>query len=292
MLHAMRGILLAGGRGSRLGPASLVVNKHLQQVFDKPLIFYPLSTLMLAGIREIAVVTNPRDIPALKALLGSGDGYGLSLTYVAQESPLGVVDGLRQAEGMGSDQDIALILGDNVFHGPEFGRLLAANFSDRVATAFGVHVADPSQYAVIESDGAGRPIAIHEKPVAPPSNWAVPGLYFFPRDVWEVASEISMSRRGEYEIADLLGCYLERNRLMITKVSRASFWTDAGTPASLLAAANYVESITSRHGELVSSPEEIAFRQGWISADCLLTTAARLDGSDYGTRLRSLLDDV
>lgn len=285
----MRGVLLAGGRGTRLGPASKVINKHLLPVFDKPLLYYPLSTLMLSGIRDLVVVTGPRDLGPIRKLLGSGDHLGVSISYVQQDAPLGVADGLAKARSAVGDGPVTLVLGDNVFHGSEFGLGLSQVYSGESAYVFGVRVPDPSRYAVAEMDPGGTLVSIVEKPDVPRSSWIIPGLYVFPPDVWDFCSQLQPSSRGEFEIAEVLTRYLEQGRLNIRLVSRASFWTDAGTPRSLLDAANHVATLTSLHGELVASPEEIAFRQGWIDAAGLRAAIDRLDGSEYADCLRRCL---
>lgn len=287
----MKGVLLAGGRGTRLGPASAVVNKHLLPVFDKPLIYYPLSTLMLSGIRDLVVVTGPRDLVSLKRLLGNGNHLGIQISYRQQDEPLGVADGLMRAGAEFGDEPVTLVLGDNIFHGVEFSLGLSQVYEDGMASIYGVRVPDPSRYAVVEIGARGEMLSLVEKPAAPKSHWAVPGLYVFPPDVWDFCSQLQPSSRGELEITEVLARYLAQNRLGIRLVSRASFWTDAGTPKSLLAAANHVATLTSLHGELVASPEEIAFRRGWIDEAELESAAKRLDGSEYADRLRRCLLD-
>ena len=288
----MKGVLLAGGRGTRLGAASIAVNKHLLPVFDKPLIYYSLSTLMLSGIRDIVVVTGPADIHPIKHLLGSGDHLGIDIHYAIQNEPLGVVDGLLKARPYFGNGPVTLVLGDNVFHGSEFGLNLSEAYVEGKATIFGIRVPDPSRYAVAEVDDAGRLQSIIEKPEHPRSQWIVPGLYVLPSDVWDVSSTVRQSIRGEYEIADVLNAYLIQERLTIKLVSRASYWTDAGTPQSLLHAANYVETMTGIHGELIASPEEVAFRLGLINKSDLLETIQRLEGSDYANLLRQHLPEI
>ena len=285
----MKGVLLAGGRGTRLGPASAVINKHLLPVFDKPLLYYPLATLMLSGIRDLIVVTGPNDLGPITELLGFGDHLGVNISYVQQDEPLGVADGLARARSKVGNGPVTLVLGDNVFHGTEFGLGQSQVYSGDSACIFGVRVPDPSRYAVAEIDPSGRLVSLVEKPDVPKSPWIVPGLYVFPPDVWDFCSQLQPSSRGEFEIVDVLNRYLDQGRLNIRLISRASFWTDAGTPRSLLDAANHVATLTSLHGELVASPEEIAFRQGWIDESGLRAAIARLDGSDYADRLRACL---
>ena len=285
----VRGVLLAGGRGTRLGPASAVINKHLLPVFDKPLIYYPLSTLMLSGIRDLVVVTGPSDLPPIQHLLGSGGHLGVHISYVIQEEPLGVADGLMRARSEFGDEPVTLVLGDNVFHGAEFGLGLSQAYTEGAAGIYGVRVPDPSRYAVAEIDPDGRLISLVEKPEVPRSPWVIPGLYVFPPDVWKFCSQLQPSSRGEFEIVDVLTQYLDQDRLNIRLVSRASFWTDAGTPRSLLDAANHIATLTSMHGELIASPEEIAFRQGWIDEPGLKSAINRLDGSEYAEHLRACL---
>ncbi len=285
----MRGVLLAGGRGTRLGAASLAVNKHLLPVFDKPLIYHPLSTLMLAGVRDVTIVTNPGDTEVLRQVFEEGEHLGIAISYVVQSEPRGVVHGLLQAASGETAGPVVLILGDNVFHGTEVGLSLSSAYVEDSATVFGVHVPDPSRYAVVEFGPSGEAVSIVEKPEIPLSNWIIPGLYIFPPDVWDVAAQVEPSTRGEYEVADVLSHYLALNRLQVERLSRASFWIDAGTPQSLLAASNHVETMTSMRGEIVSSPEEIAFRQGWIDDEGLRLALARLQGSDYAERLLRLI---
>lgn len=284
----MRGVILAGGRGTRLGAASLAVNKHLQQVYDKPLIFYPLSTLMLAGIRDVTIVVNPDDEHVFRGLLEAGEHLGIQISWAVQSEPKGIVDGLLAAKSR-DEQPVTLVLGDQVLYGTDVGFSLGEEYVPGEATVFAARVPDPDRYAVIEFAPDGRPCAVEEKPAQPRSHWVLPGLYIFPPDVWTVAADVRPSARGEFEVVDVVRHYLEECRLNVKAMSRATFWIDAGTPDSLLAASNHVASVTKRHGELVASPEEVAYRQGWINTGQFEAAISRLAGSDYAERLASNL---
>mgnify|MGYP001592405882 FL=1 len=287
-----KGILLAGGSGTRLFPATRGISKQLLPIFDKPMVYYPLTVLMLAGIREIAIITTPRDRAQFERVLEDGSQWGLALTYVEQPSP----DGLAQAYLLTDDflagSPSAMVLGDNLFFGNGVGQLLeAAAARETGGTVFGYRVSDPERYGVLGFDDDGRVTEIIEKPEVPPSNYAVTGLYFLDGTAPERARSITPSPRGELEITDLLGTYLEEGGLMVETMRRGFAWLDTGTHESLLNAAQFVGALQQRQGIIIASPEEIAFRQGWIDAEQLLALAAPLKKSDYGHYLQSLLDD-
>lgn len=290
----MKGIILAGGSGTRLYPITKGVSKQLLPIYDKPMVYYPLSVLMLAGIREILVISTPQDLPAFQRLLGDGSDYGLSLQYAEQPSP----DGLAQAfiigrEFIGSD-DVCLVLGDNIFFGMGFSAMLEEAVSrtsqERLATIFGYWVSNPERYGVAEIDAQGRCLSIEEKPAVPKSNYAVVGLYFYPNDVVEVASNIKPSARGELEITSVNEAYLKAGRLTMQTLGRGFAWLDTGTHDSLSEASTFIEVIEKRQGLKVACLEEIAFRKGWISADKLRQLAVPMERNQYGQYLLGLLD--
>jgi glucose-1-phosphate thymidylyltransferase len=287
----MRGIILAGGTGSRLHPITLAVSKQLVPVYDKPMIYYPLSTLMMAGIREVLVITTPHEQSAFQRLLGDGSAYGIEVTYAAQPSP----DGLAQAFLIGEEhiggQPVALVLGDNIFYGPGLGLQLNRFADIDGAAIFGYRVADPSAYGVVTFDDRGRATSLEEKPEQPLSHFAVPGLYFYGPDVVEHARSLTPSARGELEITDLNRIYLEAGRLLVEVMPRGTAWLDTGTVGDLVAAGNFVQAIEQRQGLKVGCPEEVAWRQGWLDDAALLRRAADLTKSGYGDYLRSLLED-
>lgn len=288
----MKGIILAGGTGSRLYPLTKSVSKQLLPVYDKPMIYYPLSTLMLAGIREILIISTPQDLPSFERLLGDGSAYGIELTYAEQPRP----EGLAQAfiigrEFIGSD-DVCMVLGDNLFHGSSFATQLAAARNNvtqhRLATIFGYPVSDPTRYGVVCLDANGKPTDIEEKPKHPKSNLAVVGLYFYPNDVVQVAQSISPSERGELEITAVNDYYLKQQQLSVIFLGRGFAWLDTGTYEALMEATNYVSVIQKRQGLVIACLEEIALRQGWITMDQLQEAADQQRGSTYGQYLSSI----
>jgi glucose-1-phosphate thymidylyltransferase len=285
-----KGILLAGGSGTRLYPITRGVSKQLLPVYDKPMIYYPLSTLMLAGIRDLLLISTPHDLPAFERLLGDGSDWGLNLSYAAQPSP----DGLAQAFTIGADfvgqDDVALVLGDNLFYGHGLPELLGrATARPSGATVFGYYVRDPQRYGVVDFDREGRAVSVEEKPERPKSNYAVVGLYFYDNDVLDIAAGLEPSARGEYEITDVNRHYLERGDLHVERMGRGFAWLDTGTHESLLQAGQFVETIESRQGLKIACPEEIAFRNGWIDAEQLDRLCVPLDKNAYGRYLRALL---
>lgn len=286
----MRGIILAGGSGTRLHPITLGVSKQLIPVFDKPMIYYPLSTLMLAGIRDILIITTPHDQPFFERLLGDGSRFGISLTYAQQPSP----DGLAQAFTIGADfigdDSVALVLGDNLLYGPGLGTQLKRFSTVRGGSIFAYWVAEPQAYGVVEFDGDGQAVSLEEKPTAPKSNYAVPGLYFYDNDVIEIARNLKPSARGEYEITDVNRTYLERGSLHVEVLPRGTAWLDTGTFDQMTDAADYVRTMERRTGMKIGAPEEVAWRQGYLSDDELRIRAESLVKSGYGAYLLNLLE--
>ena len=291
----MKGIILAGGSGTRLHPMTHVVNKQLLTIYDKPLVYYPLSTLMLAGIQEILVITRPGDVALFEQLLGDGSALGITIRYVAQPSP----DGLAQAFILGRDfigsSSVALALGDNVFYGHDFTSTLrnAMDVCEVVggATVFAAQVRDPERYGVIQLDHNSLPMSIEEKPANPKSHWAVTGLYFYDNDVIAIASSLKPSTRGELEITDVNRAYLDRGTLRVERLGRGIAWLDTGTPESMLQASSFIQTLEQRQGLKVACIEEIAFRMGFITIEQLGSAAARLGASAYGQYLARVVDD-
>lgn len=296
LLIYMKGIILAGGSGTRLYPITKGVSKQLLPIFDKPMIYYPLSTLMLAGIREVLIISTPRDLPLFRHLLGDGSDFGMQLSYAEQPSP----DGLAQAFLIGKDfigdDCVCLVLGDNIFHGPGFGTMLKEAVREaednNMATIFGYWVKDPERYGVAEFDSAGRCLSIEEKPVSPKSNYAVVGLYFYPNDVVSVAEGIKPSARGELEITSANQEFLSRDQLMVRTLPRGFAWLDTGTHDSLAEASIYVEVLEKRQGLKIACLEGIAYRQGWIDEDKMREIATPMINNQYGQYLLKVIDEM
>ncbi len=281
----MKGIILAGGSGTRLWPLTKAVSKQLMPVFDKPMIYYPISTLMLAGIRDILIITTPEDSASFKSLLGDGTHLGCLFTYAVQEVPNGLAQAFVIGEEFICDDSVALILGDNIFHGKHFGRQLRADKEIEGALIYAYQVRDPERYGVVEFDNEGNALSIEEKPENPKSRFAIPGLYFYDNDVVEIANGLEPSDRGEYEITDVNKAYLEAGKLKVSMMHRGMAWLDTGTHESLIQASQYVQMIEQRQGMKVGSIEEVAWRMGYIDTEQLKALAKPLCKSGYGNYL-------
>jgi len=288
----MKGIILAGGRGTRLHPLTIALSKQLLPVYDKPMVFYPLSMLMLAGIREVLVVSTPEDLPAFRRLLRDGSQWGLRFDYAEQEEPRGLADAFRIGRGFVGTETVCLILGDNIFHGHGLSDLLASAASlKQGAVILAYAVRDPERYGVVEFDSGGRAISIEEKPKQPRSNYAVPGIYFYDNQVLGIAASLSPSARGELEITDVNRAYLSRGQLQVRLLGRGIAWLDAGTHESLLQASSFVQTVQERQGLMIACPEEIAYHQGYIRAAQLAGLIKPMAGGAYKSYLSQLLEE-
>ena len=289
----MKGIILAGGAGTRLYPLTMVTSKQLLPVYDKPMIYYPLSTLMLAGIQEILIISTPQDTPRFEALLGDGSQFGVRFSYKVQPSPDGLAQAFLLGEEFIGDDCCAMVLGDNIFYGNGFSRILrgaAANAGNGRATVFGYYVNDPERFGIVEFDSEGHVISVEEKPAHPKSNYAITGLYFYDKRVVEMAKKVKPSARGELEITTLNDLYLQQGDLDVQLLGRGFAWLDTGTMDSLVDAADFVRMVEKRQGIKISAPEEIAYKNGWISREKLLESAGRYGKSPYGKHLRQVAE--
>lgn len=288
----MKGIVLAGGSGTRLYPLTMVTSKQLLPVYDKPMIYYPLSTLMLAGIKDILIISTPSDTPRFEALLGDGHQFGISLSYKVQPSPDGLAQAFTLGEEFIGDEACAMVLGDNIFYGNGFSHILnravEAAEKENKATIFGYHVNDPERFGIVEFDENGKVLSVEEKPVHPKSNYCITGLYFYPKGVSKMAHEVKPSKRGELEITTLNEMYLNEERLGVELLGRGFAWLDTGTMDSLVEAADFVQMVEKRQNIKISAPEEIAYKYGWITKEELLESAEKYGKSPYGEHLRNV----
>ena len=290
----MKGIILAGGAGTRLYPLTMVTSKQLLPVYDKPMIYYPLSTLMLAGIREILIISTPTDTMRFEELLGNGSQFGVQLSYCVQPSPDGLAQAFILGEKFIAEEACAMVLGDNIFYGSGFSHILKQAREDAEkgsrATIFGYHVNDPERFGIVEFDANGKVLSVEEKPRHPKSNYCITGLYFYPQGVSKMAKEVKPSARGELEITTLNDMYLKQERLDVQLLGRGFAWLDTGTMDSLVEAANYVQIISKRQNIVISAPEEIAYKSGWVNKDELLNSASRYGKSPYGEHLKAVAE--
>ena len=289
----MKGIILAGGSGTRLYPLTKAISKQIMPVYDKPMIYYPLSTLMLAGIREVLIISTPRDLPVFEELLGDGSQLGMKFSYAVQEQPRGLADAFIIGDDFIGKDNVALVLGDNIFYGQSFSRVLREVAGrSKGATIFGYYVRDPREYGVVEFDANGKALSIEEKPENPKSNYAVPGLYFYDNDVVEIAANVKPSARGEIEITSINNEYLRRGTLMVETLGRGFAWLDTGNHDSLLDAADFVAAFQKRQGLYISCIEEIAYKRGFISREQLLKLAEPLMKTDYGKYMKEVAEGL
>ena len=288
----MKGIILAGGSGTRLHPLTLAMSKQMMPIYDKPMIYYPLSVLMMAGINEILIISTPHDLPHFEKLLGTGESIGCKFSYIVQEVPNGLAQAFVLGEKFIGNDKVALILGDNIFYGVGLGRTLKQISNPEGGVVFAYHVSDPERYGVVEFDKSNNVLSIEEKPLKPRSNYAVTGLYFYDNQVCDIASSIKPSARGELEITDVNRVYLEKNELSVEIMGRGFAWLDTGTHDSLLDAAGFIATLQKRQGLMVACPEEIAYRQGWITAETVQKVAAQLSKNSYGQYLGKILNEL
>ena len=287
-----KGIILAGGSGTRLYPLTLAISKQIMPVYDKPMIYYPVSVLMEAGVREVLVISTPRDVVTFKELLGDGSQWGMSFEYKVQEKPNGLAEAFIIGEEFIGDDNVVMILGDNMFYGSHLPEILRrANERENESTIFGYYVKDPRRYGVVEIDQEGKAVSIEEKPKEPKSNYAVPGLYFYTNDVIEIAKTIKPSARGELEITSINDEYMKRGKLTVEKLGRGMTWFDTGTHDALIETASFVQTIEKRQGMQVCCPEEIAYKQGWITSEELLKLSKKYMKTEYGVYLKDLAEN-